>query len=359
MCSFLHYPNSHPSTFIANPGAVTGSNNVLKVLISGYNSEIGVYNVQPGSYINPHTLLKEKSWAVDPNLSWITQVDDSFYAIHEVSEFNNKSGGGISRWQIENGDLVKRENLNLKSTGPAHVLVDKENNVAIASNYGGGSISVVSLKAGHLMEVVQVLSYGEGCRDKSHPHQAVKQGDFYYVVDLGCDAIYTFRMSEGKLEQLKSTSVEAGCGPRHIVFSGIPAGSLGAVVCEQSNHVLTFDVHKSGELTFKQKIDFATTEGDYGAEILSHNGYIYASSRGKGVIVVYKIVYNNQLQRIQEFKVNGTWPRSIAIKDNILLAADQRGDSVQIITIQPYTGFLFAGGSLKTPPGPAFVMFYD
>ena len=32
----------------------------------------------------------------------------------------------------------------------------KENNIAITSNYGGGSISVVSLKDGKLTEVVQV-----------------------------------------------------------------------------------------------------------------------------------------------------------------------------------------------------------
>ena len=38
----------------------------------------------------------------------------------------------------------------------------------------------------------------------------------------------------------------------------------------------------------------------YGAEILAHNGYIYASSRGVGVIVVYKIGYGNQINKIQE-----------------------------------------------------------
>ena len=39
----------------------------------------------------------------------------------------------------------------------------------------------------------------------------------------------------------------------------------------------------------------------YGAEILAHNGYIYASSRGVGVIVVYKIGYGNNLTKIQEY----------------------------------------------------------
>ena len=38
-------------------------------------------------------------------------------------------------------------------------------------------------------------------------------------------------------------------------------GRLAAVVCEQSNHVLTYDVDQMGDLNKKEKIDFATTEG--------------------------------------------------------------------------------------------------
>jgi len=306
----------------------------------------------------------EKSWTADPDLSWISQVNGSFYAIHEVFEFQGKPGGGLSRWQIDNasGNLAKLEELNLESTGPAHVLVDQENGVAITGNYAGGSISVVSLNKAKLSEVVQVLNYGEGCRDKSHPHQVSKFGDLYFVVDLGCDAIYSFRLNSGKLEEVSTVQVEEGCGPRHMVVTGQSGSNMVAVVCELANNVLTFDVGSNGGLTFKQKVEFATKIGEdpiYGAEILAHNGYIYASSRGVGVIVVYKIGYGNNLTKIQEFKLNGIWPRSFAIKDNILLAADQKGDSVQIITINPYTGELVAGGSLDTPAGPAYVMFYE
>ena len=49
--------------------------------------------------------------------------------------------------------------------------MDSVHNLVIVSHYGAGTVSVVSLAGGRLGRVVQELEYGEGCRDKSHPHQ--------------------------------------------------------------------------------------------------------------------------------------------------------------------------------------------
>ena len=172
---------------------------------------------------------------------------------------------------------------------------------------------------------MKVLTFGDGCRDDSHPHQIVIMGDFVWVVDLGCDSIYTYRIEEGQLTRLSSTAVGAGFGPRHMAISG----DIAIVACELQSHVLVFNINPDGSLEQTQDLQYASADGNKGAEILVHNGYVYASSRGVGVVVVYSME-NNQLTRIQELALDGTWPRSIAIKEDIMLAADKNGESIQV-----------------------------
>jgi len=320
-----------------------------KVLVSGYNSDIALYSIQS------NTLARAQSWQVDPNLTWMVQAAGSFWAIHEVDTFHGEKGGAVSRWQLENNTLVRQEVVSLTSGGPAHLLVDLDNNLAYTANYGGGTVTVVSIEDGKLDKVVQVLEYGPGCRDHPHPHHVVRKGDRVWVVDLGCDSIYHYTVQERRLVQTGVTHVEAGAGPRHMVLDG----ALAYVACEVKNYVLVFQVNTtSGELTQIQQLQLSDAPTNYGAEILVAGDFVYASSRGVGGVSVFRKL-GNQLAKIQELALAGTWPRSIAIKDNIMLAADQKGDSLQIISIDIKSGLLSGGGNLPTPSQPAFIMFYN
>ena len=73
------------------------------------------------------------------------QVGDSFYAIHEVGDFNGTPGGVISRWQLDNEQLVMREEVNLQSVYPAHLLIDTDHNLAFTANYGGNLLKLNEL----------------------------------------------------------------------------------------------------------------------------------------------------------------------------------------------------------------------
>ena len=74
----------------------------------------------------------------------------------------------------------------------------------------------------------------------SHPHQTVARGGWVWVVDLGCDSIYTMSPDLDRpsywwhlglgVRQWGRTEVSPGCGPRHMVLH--PRLDLGAVVCE-------------------------------------------------------------------------------------------------------------------------------
>ena len=89
--------------------------------------------------------------------------------------------------------------------------------------------------------------------------------------------------------------------------------------------------------------------------------FVYGSSRGTGEVLVYKLQDDDTLAKIQTYNLNGTWPRSMAIRDNLMAVIDQRGDSLQLLEIDPATGML--SGHLDnvypTPPEPAFVDFWE
>ena len=322
------------------------------LLVSGYNSEIARYILDKGD-IRPNG-----SWAVDENLTWMQEENGSFYAIHEVSNYLGMEGGAISRWVVEYDQLVKKEFLSLKSRGPAHVLVDLDHDLAITANYGGGSVTVVALEDGQLANISQILKFSEGCRGESHPHQVVRQDDLVWVVDLGCDTIYQFIVRDVQLERIGQTTLESGSGPRHMVFH--PRKPTAFVLCEMRDLVLVYSVNfTTGDLYPLQELKLAGLDTNFGAEILvsADGNTVYASSRGKGIVAVYK--FNGEEYRTdQMFELEGTWPRSIALKDDILVAVDQKGDSLQVISLNQ-TSLVSLGPLLDTPPSPAFVMFID
>ena len=284
------------------------------------------------------------------------QVGGSIYASHEVDTFKGVAGGFISRWTIDNGQLERQEYVNLGKTYPAHILIDTDHNLSYTANYGSGSVNVIQMSSdGELKEVVQTLTYGEGCRDASHPHQIVRVGDLVWVVDLGCDAIYSYRVEGNQLKAVDKTQVEAAAGPRHMVVN--QANKLIYLLCEQKNFLLILSYGDSGHLEILDKVVLAEEEGQYGAEILLSEDQktLYASSRGVGIISVYN-VQGNSLVKVQEVQLVGTWPRSFDIRGNVMLAADQKSHKLQVLSIDSF-GMLTPGESIATPKGPGFVMF--
>ena len=95
--------------------------------------------------------------------------------------------------------IGRLESVNTGSVYTAHLQVDKNQRTAYAANYGGSTLSVISLAdLGGLGQLEKVESYGEGCRDASHPHQTVTSGDWVWVVDLGCDTIWHYKQAGGE-----------------------------------------------------------------------------------------------------------------------------------------------------------------
>ena len=267
-------------------------------------------------------------------------------------------GGAVSRWNTREDKLVRQEYLSLQSVGPAHLLVDLQHGLAFTANYGGGSVTVVSIVNGKLDKVTQLLKFGLGCRDHSHPHEVIRREELVWITDLGCDRVYHYKIVGNQLQKQGETVVEAGAGPRHMILH--PNESLAFLVWELKNGVQVYNVnYTTGELRLNQQFKLSSNGTDAGAEILlSQDGEtLYASSRGSGIVAVFK---NNtqEYRKVQELNLGGTWPRSVALQGDIMLMADQVGNKTQVISIDG-NGMLTAGQLLPTPPSPAFVMFYN
>jgi len=331
----------------------------LRVVVAGYNTRLGIYELT-GEEVTP-----AGEWHVDKDMTWLQLDGDYIWAGHEVGEYDGEAGSVVSRWTVLGDGAAGVGRLEAVPTGSvytAHLTVDKNQGAAYAANYGGSTLSVISLtESGGLGELERVESYGEGCRDASHPHQTVTTANLVWVVDLGCDSIWHYQRGEAGLTMTGRTEVRAGAGPRHAVIH--PSRELLFLLCELQSYLQVYRYDQtSGQLDLLQELELSSTPGDAGAEILvgSTGQFVYASSRGSGVVVVYRLESDDTLVRLQEHKLSGTWPRSVAIRDNVMVVVDQHGDSLEVIKVDNQSGLLSSTGNIvATPPQPSFVDFMD
>ena len=83
--------------------------------------------------------------------------------------------------------------------------------------------------------------------------------------------------------------MRAGCGPRHAVVH--PDRDLMFLLCELQSYLQVYRLNQaSGQFDLLQELELSSTPGDAGAEILvdSTGQFVYASSRGSGVVIVYR-----------------------------------------------------------------------
>jgi len=342
----------------------------LELLVSGYNTNMTLLSLTP-EYELAHTT----HWKVDLNMSWL-QIQPTMctfcyeiFAIHEVSEYGGVRGGAMSRWTFDKGQLNRQEWVSV-GVGPAHLLVDMGQNMSYSANYADGSWDAVGMEGGRLVKTSYKEQFGKGCRNQtSHPHNTVSLGSFVWVVDLGCDAIYHYKMSDSGLTKMSVTHVGDGRGPRHMKI--IPERSLAVVACELENFVQLYHLDlKTSNLTLLQELSIVSWNNNTGAEILVHpnnHEWIYVSSRGVGSVSVFHLGKDRDiLTKVQEVRLHGTWPRSMSLSPcgQVLAVADQMGDSVQVLGVSKFNGILVSTIDnkdiiLRTPHQPSFVKFLD
>ncbi|TRY62836.1 hypothetical protein TCAL_17422 [Tigriopus californicus] len=316
----------------------------------------------------------------DENLTFSVYDANSstVFAIHEVDQHpeTNGSDGALSAWQWkpEESSLTRQQIVSSQGQGPAHVAQNPTNGQLWVSNYGAGTLAVYSTRQGQIKDLLLHVKVPQGSQVNSdrqmaaHIHGAFFFREFAYVVDLGSDAIYTYRMTGPDAVQEVDRvgySSQPGSGPRHLAID--EAHERAYLLNELKNTVEVLSINTtSGGLSRLAIVNYQipnATQGvqQYGAGIHVHpNGkFLYLSNRGDGAIVVYSIqpAAKNYLKLEQTFKTQGTWPRSFTITQDghFMLVPDQFLDVIELLSVDPASGQLSLLDSMPTIKAPAIV----
>ena len=260
-----------------------------------------------------------------------------------------------------------------KGNHPCTVAFSPKENFILVGNYSGGSLSVFPIDAnGSLSEMANFIQYeGKSVnverQEKPHVHCIVfhPKENIIAVADLGTDSIEIIPFDENSKTFLQnknavSTKVQAGSGPRHLVWN--KEGDKLFVTFELTNEVAVFD-YKDNKLTQVQTIALTdSTKAGSAAELrLSDDGqFLYASVRGNdNQIVVMKKELSGKLNVIQTIKTAKT-PRNFIItksQKNILVAT-QNSNLISVFDRNEKTGLLTATSREITINKPVYLYHF-
>jgi 6-phosphogluconolactonase len=315
------------------------------------------------------------------------------YAVSEVADADGKPTGAVRSFAIDEatGTLTSKNHQSSGGKGPCHVSVDRTGRVALAANYGSGSVICLGLAAdGSLDPVVTgtpsgvpgsigvpggfIQHEGKGPnpqrQEGPHGHSINPTSDSRFAVacDLGLDKVFLHSLDADKatLTPHGFGRTAAGAGPRHFAFH--PSGRYGYAVNELDRTVTAFAFDpQAGTLAPIQSLstlaaDVTDTKGFSTAEIVAHPGgrFLYASNRGHDSIAMYAVdPASGLLTFLGTEPIRGKTPRNFVIDPTgqFLLAAGQNSHTVTVFAIDAETGRLsFTGQSLDVP-SPVCIRF--
>ena len=268
--------------------------------------------------------------------------------LYAMTENKQGSQAQLFSYQIRHGKAKLLNKISYTGAGSCFIQVDKSQKHAFISNYGSGTLTVISLPQKTFpAEVVQQLHFrGQGPdperQDKAHIHAAVLSKDerYLYCTDLGSDRIYRFIYQPEATVPLNDDGspdlvLPPGSGPRHLTFS--ICGRWLYMVTELSAEIFVFDTNYWGSAPIQQ---ISLTQTGYsgkleGADVqVDANGkFLYATNRAEvNEVVVFKIQQNGQLEFIQRIGAAGLSPRNLLIceQENLVLVANERSNTISI-----------------------------
>ncbi|MGK9045258.1 lactonase family protein [Mammaliicoccus vitulinus] len=320
---------------------------------------IGTYTKKDGKGIyrfdvdeNDQTIEKvEVGYEVEAS-TYVTHHNQFLYAIKKDGD-----DCGVASFLInEDGSLTFiNDCLASKEGTGCHISVSKDGQFLFEAVYGAGLVRLYKLDPENggisgLIDVYRAEGNGpnEARQESSHVHfvQQTPDLDFLATVDLGADAVRTFKFSDEGLELVETLETQAGSGPRHLAFH--PNGDYAYLVNELSNtiQVLSYKHGKFAEIsptlmTIHEDFDL---NSQVGAVRLSHDGqFIYVSNRGHNSIAVYKILGDGAIiETVEIITSGGTWPRDFNItpSDSFLVVAHEHSYNLVLFSRNKETGKL-------------------
>lgn len=308
--------------------------------------------------------------AIHPNRKFL-------YAVGEISGPGQK-GGAVSAFAIDpaSGRLTLLNQVSSKGAGPCHINLDKTGRVALAVNYGSGSVVALPVQEdGRLGEAASFIQHeGSSVNPKRqqgpHAHSVNLSPDnrFAFVADLGLDKILIYRLDPATATITPNdppfATVAPGSGPRHFAFH--PGGKFAYVINELASTVTAF-AYEAAKGGLKEMQTISTLPAGFQgnnstAEVVVHPSgrFLYGSNRGHDSIALFRIdPRKGTLAMVEQTPSGGKVPRNFNIDPSggWLLAANQGTNNIALFRIDAKTGRLSATGTVLEAGAPVCVRF--
>jgi 6-phosphogluconolactonase len=372
---FLFFTLTHCSPMAERTAVQTSYQLLVGTYTSGKSEGIYVYafDTEKGT-LSPLHVAKG---VADPSYLTASPGGEWVYAVNEQS---GEKEGMVSAFRYDKAKGALSF-LNQQPSGggdPCYLTISPDGKHLLVANYSGGSIGVLPIEeGGRLGAPLQVIehegsSVNEKRQEKPHVHSVVLSPDGRYLLagDLGTDQIvrYPFNtQGEQPLQEARATAtpVEAGSGPRHLLFG--PGGNYVYLVQELTGSMAVFRWEEDG---LQQVQTISMTSPDFegevsGAELrLSPDGkFLYASNRGDAnEIVVYAINESNGLLRMVDRQASGgKTPRNFLIDPSgqWLLVAHQDSNNIVVFKRDAQSGRLSNTNTSVEIDKPVYLMLME
>ena len=323
--------------------------NDIKLIVGTYTngSSKGIYtfnfNQTTGKWAPTDTLTIA-------NPSYVTVAADG-KTIYAVSE-NNDETAAVNAIAFDSATGHMRLLNTQKTHGADPCYVETNDNFLLTANYTGGSMSLFPVNLdGTLGEMKKQFKGSTGGtfmpnQQQAHIHMTTFTPDGGYVLatDFSADRILRYEitgMEEIKYQGVAGT-VEAGAGPRHIVFS--PDSRFFYVISELSGSINVFS-WSYGKSHKVQTIAADKVGGHGSADIhISPDGrHLYASNRLKNDgIAIFSINRQTGMLSPVGYQATSLHPRNFGItpNGNYLLCACRDDNKIQVFRINKTNGLL-------------------
>lgn len=325
----------------------SGSDDVLKMIVGTYTGQNGdglfsyEFNQKNGQW---KALSSAK--ATEPTFVIFSRNGKYLYAVNETDLEN--SAVQSYAYDAKNGEMTLVSTRPTDRESPCHLSTD--GSLLLASNYGGGSLSVFELgKRGQIKPFREQIDGGTGGPDQSrqstaHLHCSIftPDGKYVFASDFSADRILRFRLKNKNLIYIGASPVRPDSGPRHITFS--PDGRYCYVIGELSGEITVFG-YEDGNLNTVQTVqaDDLFARGSADIHFSPDGRFLYASNRleGDGIAIFKANKQDGTLERAG-YQRTGVHPRNFTISPNgkYLLCACRDSEIIQIFKIDTETGLL-------------------
>lgn len=298
---------------------------IEKFLIGTYtiNNSDGVYQIELDNdkkqLQNAHLVAKIES------PTYLAESEQHMLYAVDRNMDNPDLRGGVAVFDMNQLPAkLLQENIET-GTSDAYVSIDKERQLVYTANYHMGYVSVYKIQ----------------------PDGTLKIADRLIVCDLGTDKVNIYDVADdGKLTEVSEFNNIPGFGPRNIEFN--PETNKGYLVGELSSMVAVLDYDpQTAKLTLSQSqstipSDWTEHNGAAAIKISADHRFVYISNRGNDSIVVFKILVDGNLQKVQLISTEGEFPRDFNFNadQSMIIAVNQNSDNATLYERDAETGKL-------------------